>query len=235
MKQLLRNKTYHRIFWVLVFILVVAISVYVGLQGRQYFRRRNIRIIERSLSPYGSFSPLIIVALIFLSNVIPPLPLPVPLIEMAGGFMFGFWPGAILAWISQIISSLFIFAVSRFVGKRYFQSFLNHRILRLYREYIHKKGAFAVLLVRVTMANPFNIISFLPGLNQMGIIPFTLATAIGLLPEVLLYPFIGSFVRYTRIRFWYIFILVVALSALGPVIMFLVMKFWHPKRRKRRN
>ncbi len=228
MSSFFSNKKIRRLMTGLAIIITLAVLIYIIVQGRHYFSRRGIIRLQSFITPYGSFSPLVIVLLIVLSTVIPPLPLPIPLIEMAAGLMFGFWQGCLLVWFSQILSSILAFGITRFIGKRLFNKFLNNHFLLLYQRYIHKKGPLAIFITRATMSAPFNIVSFLAGLTQMSTLSFSTATTLGTIPESLLYPFIGSIIRHVRLKLWYIFIIVVILGAVGPIFTYFMIKRLEP-------
>jgi uncharacterized membrane protein YdjX (TVP38/TMEM64 family) len=102
--------------------------------------------------------------------------------------------------------------------------FLNNRLFNFYKDYIHKNGPRAIFICRLTLAAPFNIVSYLAGLTQMNIISFSLATILGTIPEAALFTFVGSILKHTRLRLWYIFILAVIIGSAGTILMFLMMK-----------
>lgn len=215
------NKKARKIVTIIAIIIVVGALTYIILHGRHYFSHRNIRSIQSLIKSYGYLSPLIVMFLIFLSTAIPPLPLPIPLIEITAGLMFGFLPGFMFVWISQIGSSLFAFGISRLIGKHFFKKIVNNHIFDPYTHYIREKGSMAVFVIRTTMAAPFNIISFLAGLTQMHVFDFTVATAFGTILESAFYVYIGTLLRSTRLRLWYVFILVVVLGA-APLLILLI-------------
>lgn len=220
MKQQKDNVTRRRILSAIGIIAVFIIVILIIIAGRHYLTRRNIQTMSRTISSYGTLSPFIVIFLIFLSTAIPPLPLPVPIIEIAAGYLFGFIPGFLLVWFSQIVSSLFAFGITRLIGNRLFRSLHKNRIFLLYQQYVLKSGAMGVFLTRATMAAPFNIVSFLGGLTDIRLIAFFTATTLGTIPESLLYSFIGSIIHTTRLRLWYIFIAVVILGSIIPVYVF---------------
>lgn len=166
--------------------------------------------------------------LILISTVVPPLPLPIPLVEIAAGLAFGFWEGAVLVWFAQVFSSLTAFGASRYFGKRIL-SVLNNRIFNLYRQYLNRRGLVAVFLIRMAMAAPFNVISYLAGMTQMKIFSFTLATALGVIPEVVLFTFLGSQFRSVHLNLGHVVILIVGAGAAGSALAFLTMRFLMPK------
>lgn len=227
-----QNKTIRKVFIVLGIILGVALIVYLVITGRHYFTRRGIRQLNTYITSYGSFSPLAVVFLMVISTLIPPLPIPIPLIEMAAGYLFGFWPGLFLIWGSQAISSLSAYAASRIIGNKLFKKLLKNHYISLYRTYIVQNGPFAVFMTRATLSAPFNIVSFLAGLLEMDLGGFMIATVLGAIPEALLYAFVGSIIQHTRLRLWYVFILVILLGVLGPLLTLVMMKVMKTKKKR---
>jgi len=221
-----------KFLFILAGIIGTALVVYLIIRGRRYFSRRNIRQMQNVINSYGSWSPVAIIFLIVISTAIPPLPLPIPLIEMAAGLIFGFGEGFLLVWISQIIGSVAAFIMTRMIGKSIFRRILENRIFNFYRRYIHHKGPLAIFTIRATMASPFNVVSFLAGLTQMHVAEFTAATVLGTIPESVLFSYIGSLLQHTRLRLWYIFILTVVLGAVGPILMYVESKYLNPDGKK---
>jgi uncharacterized membrane protein YdjX (TVP38/TMEM64 family) len=165
------------------------------------------------------------VGLIILSTVIPPLPLPVPLIEIAAGLALGSTEGFIIVWFSQVISSLLAFLLARFFGKRLFAWVPDSKLWKAYRLFVNQKGPLAVFLVRAMMAAPFNIISFVAGVTEMKTLSFTLATIFGTIPESLLFTFLGTQLRDIHLSLWYLFIILVLLGVAGSLITLGTMRF----------
>ncbi len=204
--------------------IALAALFFIVFHGQRYFSRREIRLLNTQISSFGPLSPLVVFFLILLSTAIPPLPLPVPLIEIAAGLIFGFWPGFLLVWISQVVSSLFAFFLSRFFGKHLFKNILNSHIWDFYRRYLEKKGATAVFITRMTMAAPFNIVSYLAGLTRIKTNQFLIATAMGTIPEAILFTIIGVQLKNIHIRLWYLFIALTGLGLLGIISTFIMMR-----------
>lgn len=213
-----------RVIKICAIIIAVAVVIYLIINARHFLNFRLVRGMERMITSYGVWAPLAVVALIILSTAIPPLPLPVPLIEIAAGVIFGFWEGFILVWIAQIISSLIAYAATHIIGRRFLKGFMENKLFAPYKQYIHHGGPWAVFISRITLSAPFNITSFIAGIMAMDLGKFTVATVFGTLSESLLYPFIGSILRHARLGLWRIFILVVILSVIGPVITYIMMK-----------
>lgn len=222
------NPKIKRALLILAALAAVALLIYFVTHGQHYFTRRNIRQIQKLITSFGFWSPVAVISLIFLSTVIPPLPMPVPLIETAAGLTFGFGEGFILVWVAQIGSSFLAFKIAGFFGKHLFNNVLSNHLWNPYRHFIEKKGPWAVFITRATMASPFNITSFLAGITQMKALQFTLATVAGTIPEVALYVFIGSRLRNIHLSLWHLFIFMVLIGVTGALITYLMMRFIQP-------
>lgn len=224
MQNIFRNKKYKRYLLILLIALFVAVSIYLFLHGSNNFNHRGLRKIHHFIQSFGIFSPIIIIFLIFLSTAIPPLPLPVPLIELVAGVTLGFYEGAFIVWVSQIGSSVLAFYIAKYFKKRFFgESILKDRRWDVYRSYLNKKGAFAIFLIRFVMGAPFNIISYLAGLTQITILNFIIATALGTIPESLLYTFLGSQIRTFHISLVFLSLIVIIIGTLGFIFTLILM------------
>jgi uncharacterized membrane protein YdjX (TVP38/TMEM64 family) len=178
---------------------------------------------------YGALAPLIVIAMILLSTIIPPLPLPVPLVEIAAGIIFGFWKAWLIVWIGQILSSLVAFESSHLFQKTALGRWFSQRQWGFYRKYLDRSGAKAIFITRATMSAPFNIISFLAGLTTMKWTTFTFATALGVIPETFLYSLIGSQLRKIHIHFIWLSMIILAITLAGFGISLLMTALMKPK------
>ena len=157
-----KKPNYRKILLIAGGVILAALIVVLIINSKHYFSRRSIRDLRVLISSYGTLAPLAVFFLILLSTVIPPLPLPVPLVEVASGVLFGFWGGFVVTWLSQIGSSMVAFVISRLFRKSFIGRFLNTKILSAYKDFLEKRGATAVFITRATMAAPFNITSCMP-------------------------------------------------------------------------
>lgn len=218
----------------IIIIALTAVAIYL-LRSQRHFYRRSIREIESIiLSGDTTYSPVIVVLLETISTAIPLLPLPIPLIEIATGLVFGFWEGFLVAWIAQIISSLIAFYLAKRFGKKILNRFNRFKFLEFYKNYLGNGQALSVFILRAVMAAPFNLVSFLAGLTDMKALNFTVATALGTIPEALLYSFIGSQIMHTRLSLGIVFAIVILLAGLGLLITYGMIEFknWRDKLRQ---
>ncbi len=207
----------HKRLIVIITIIVVTILLILLLGGQRRFYRRSIRDIESSIRSLGTFSPFAVITLATISTLIPPLPLPVPLIEIASGLVFGFWYGFLLNWAAQIVSSLLAFYAARYFERRLLKRFTKYRFLLFYKDYLKKSGATAVFTTRALMASPFNVVSFLAGITSMNVFSFLVATILGTIPESAFYAFIGSLIKTTRFKLVYVFAFALIVAGIGLI------------------
>lgn len=220
MDKIKKSRNLRKAIYIIGIIIFIALIIYLAYEGRQYFSRHEIRLIRISVTSFGSWTPLAIFGLIFINTMIPPLPIPAPLIEVVAGVTLGFWEGFFVVWISQIITSCSAFIVTRLIGRKFFNKFIENKLFTSYRNFVKEKGSKAVLITRLTMSAPFNFVSFFAGVTSMSFAGFSLATILGTVPESIIYTFIGSILRRTHLSLFYVLILTVATAIVGPTITF---------------
>lgn len=223
MKPLKRSKK-STVILIIVGILTVAGLVYLIFHG-QYLHRRNVIQLQNIINSYGYLSPLVVAFLVFLGTVIPPLPLPTPLVEIAAGAVFGFWEGFLVIWVSQIFSSLFVYYLLKYFNRHFYGKFLKNKFWDSYRQFLNQRGAWAVFILRTTLSAPFNIISFLAGISNMKNSGFVIATIFGTISEALLFGLIGSQLRTIHVSFKYLSIIILFVGIIGFLLTFVGIKF----------
>src|SRR5579859_310727 len=196
MQNLIKKHKKIIIFTIIVIVVIALLILF--FQSKHPFSRRLVRDIQNILEEFGDYSPVAVVALIVVSTLIPPLPLPVPLIELAAGIELGFWKGLLICLIAQAISSCLAFWFARFIGKRIAKRFTKSKFFDFYKDYLKRSGPKAVLIMRATMLSPFNVVSYLAGLTEMKFWPFLAATVLGSIPEAVLFTFVGSQIKHIR-------------------------------------
>ncbi len=226
----LQNPKTRRILFILAIILLIAVATFLITHGDSYFTRRTLREILRFIRSFGVWAPLVLISLIIVNTLIPPLPLPIPLIELSAGIVFGFGEGFLLVWFSQIISSFLAFKAARFFGRKFFKNIIGSRFFIVYREYLESKGFLAVVILRASMGAPFNVVSYLSGLTRMSSPTFLLATFLGTLPEAVIFTFIGSRLRTLHLSFLDFFIGLVIVGTLGAIATLVMIWLLKPKR-----
>lgn len=113
---------------------------------------------------------------------------------LAGGLMFGFVWGSVLAMFASLLGATLTFLATRSYLSLYFRNKYGHRLERFEKRLVNKQ--FRVMLgLRVFPGMPYFIITILAGLSEIGLRDFILATFLGNIPKKLLLVYIGYVLR----------------------------------------
>ncbi len=173
--------------------LVVLVAAVFYLHLDQYLSLETLRAHRETLrdgvAAYGVLGGLGFVALY---AVVVALSLPGgAVMTISGGFLFGSWLGGGLSMIGATIGATLLFIAARSaVGdglRRRGGPFLDRMAAGFQR------NAFNYLLfLRLVPAFPFWAVNLVPGLLNVGLTPFVVATAIGIIPGSLAYAALGA-------------------------------------------
>src|SRR4029450_7980402 len=104
---------------------------------------------------------------------------------------FGPITGFAYSWIGTMVSSLVGFYLGRVAGARVLEQFSGPGVNRFVR-LIGRNGFFASLIVRLVPSAPFIVVNMAAGVTPMRVADFTLGTAIGIVPKIVLTAFSGA-------------------------------------------
>ena len=104
---------------------------------------------------------------------------------------FGPTTGFVYSWIGTMVSSLVGFYLGRMAGARTLERFSGAGVARFVRM-IGRNGLVASLIVRLVPSAPFIVVNMAAGVTPMRVLDFTLGTAIGIVPKIVLTAFAGS-------------------------------------------
>jgi len=117
----------------------------------------------------------------------------VPQFVLIAAAVVAFGPGAGFAysWIGTMVSSLVGFYLGRVAGARVLEQFSGPGVTRFVR-LIGRNGFLASLIVRLVPSAPFIVVNMAAGVTPMRVVDFTLGTAVGIVPKIVLTAFAGS-------------------------------------------
>jgi uncharacterized membrane protein YdjX (TVP38/TMEM64 family) len=140
--------------------------------------------VRDHLRAFGPWAPVVSAALILGQAVVAPLP-SFPLIY-ANGLLFGTLWGGLLSWTSVLASAALCFGLARLGGRPLVERVASPAALRRTDALFERYGVFAVLLARLMPVTAFDLLSYAAGLTRMRLVPFLVATAIGMTPATFL-------------------------------------------------
>ncbi len=125
--------------------------------------------------------------------------MPTFILMVAGGFLFGLWKGALLTWLVYQLAANLTFWIGRTQARGWIEKRIeNHPKFVTLDHAIHGSGFKIVLLVRLAVMVPYNILNYAFGLTKVYMRDYALGTALGSVPMISLYVVVGTTVTNLR-------------------------------------
>jgi uncharacterized membrane protein YdjX (TVP38/TMEM64 family) len=140
--------------------------------------------VREYLRGFGPWAPGVAFALILAQAVVAPLP-SFPVIY-ASGLLFGTLWGGLLSWVGVLTGAALCFGLARAWGRPVVERVASPAALRRADALFERYGVFAVILARLVPFTAFDLLSYAAGLTPMRLVPFLIATAIGMTPATFL-------------------------------------------------
>ncbi len=120
------------------------------------------------------------------------VPLPVTVILVANGLVFGFWRGMVVSLIGGVIGALAAYLIGRYVGRGVVERLLPAASLRAIDRVGQRYGPWAVVVERLLPGVPCDPVSYAAGLTRMPAWSFLALTLVGLVPANVATAYLGS-------------------------------------------
>lgn len=122
--------------------------------------------------------------------------LPGSVAMMIGGFLFGFLPGFSYAVIAIPLGAQCAFEFGRWVARPWVRRMVAHnRRMHAVEAALQEQAFVIVVLTRLSLILPFNLLNYAYGATSVRASVHWLATAIGMLPAIALYVYLGTLAR----------------------------------------
>jgi uncharacterized membrane protein YdjX (TVP38/TMEM64 family) len=146
--------------------------------------------LQKAVMHWGTWSILGYPFLFALCNA---LLMPGGVLSVGAGFFFGVWRGFLLVLIGNTIAAATSFALSRWVGRRWFRrKFEQSRILQLLRPAAEREGWKVVALSQLHPMFPTSLLNYLFGLTNIRFATCMVWTTVGRAPGLFLYIYLGT-------------------------------------------
>ncbi len=118
---------------------------------------------------------------------------PGSLLTLAAGVLFGVTLGVALVSVASTLGAMCAFLAGRFLARDWVESRLEAmpRFRALDRA-VARKGWLIVLLARLSVVIPYNLLNYALGLTNVRFGAYVLSTFVGMLPAIFLYVYLGS-------------------------------------------
>ncbi|MFK7889149.1 MAG: TVP38/TMEM64 family protein [Gammaproteobacteria bacterium] len=134
-------------------------------------------------------------ALIYVLGVAIATPLMVPgsVLIMTAGFIFGLVQGVALASIGITLGSTLACLAGRSIARpAVAQAVAGNKTFLALNSALQSRGFLVVALTRLSLLIPFNVLNYAYGVSSVRLSSFIPATALGMLPAIGLFVYIGS-------------------------------------------
>ncbi|HTX73981.1 MAG TPA: VTT domain-containing protein [Rectinemataceae bacterium] len=169
--------------------LVVAVVVLMRHQLLGLFRDREL--IRSWIEARGTWGGLAFVGLQVFQVVI--FVVPGEIVQIAGGYAFGFWQGTGLSLLGITLGSLVNFAAGRFLGRPFVERIFDAgRVAAVERVTGSGKAAAGFFLLFVIPGIPKDVLCYVAGMAGLGLPSFLGVSMLGRLPGILGSSFMGS-------------------------------------------
>lgn len=144
-------------------------------------------------------------------------PLPKTLFSIAAGAVFGLWMALPIVVVGATVGALLAYGLARLLGRDAVRRLAGHHLDRAAALLVKRRagGFWALLVLRLVPVVPFTVLNYAGGLVGIRLLPYFLATVLGILPGVAVATTVGAY--GLQPGSWPLLIPVVAVAVLAPV------------------
>lgn len=122
--------------------------------------------------------------------------LPGWIFTVGAGVVFGLFWGTVTALCGATIGATLAFLIARYLARQAISKrFAKNEKFKAIDQAIGKQGWKMIGLLRLSPLIPFNLSNYLYGLTAIELVPYILASVVGMLPGTMLYVYLGAIGR----------------------------------------
>src|SRR5215470_1551986 len=144
---------------------------------------------QQYLLSLGTWAPIMSCLLMTAAAIA--IPVPVTVLMIVNGLVFGLWRGAVISFIGALAGAMAAYVIGAGLGRAIAERLLPPSSLDAAERLMARRGRWAVVLGRWIPGIPCDPVSFAAGLTHMPIVSFVLLTSVGLIPANLATAFLG--------------------------------------------
>ncbi|MDA8426481.1 MAG: TVP38/TMEM64 family protein [Treponema sp.] len=173
-----------------LFILLV-LAVVVVFRNELFGLFRDREAVRAWIAARGAWGAAAFIGLQILQVVI--FVIPGEIVQVAGGYVFGFWQGTLLSLVGITIGSVVNFLAGRLLGRPFVESiFAKEKIEAVEKATGSGKAAAGFFLLFVIPGIPKDVLCYVAGMTALGFPSFMAVSMLGRLPGILGSSLIGS-------------------------------------------
>lgn len=184
---------------VVLFILSLGAMPETWRDVRRFLKDAEVEDAVEFLRGFGAWTFAIVILLFIVEALVAPLP--TWFLMIANGMLFGPWIGALVSFIGVMAGALAAFAVARWVARRFIRGFIPEGLLKRVDDFSRANGFAVLLVLRLVPFTSTDLWSYVAGLSRLPVLHFVAATALGDIPGIALFSFVGPAVLENP-RYW---------------------------------
>ena len=195
-----------------LYIIKIALFLVLLIAGIIFLKRNKISDLEelkRIILDSGNIAPLIYIGLF---SILPTFFVPVTILAMAAGYVFGILPAAIYTFIGAFINSTITYFIGKYVAYDLINDIANEKYKDVYDRLKEKtrgqEGFIFMLIVRLLPFVPYTFLNYMSGVVGYNYFVFITSSMLGILPGIFIYSNIGKNIDELGSRNFYISILI---------------------------
>lgn len=145
-------------------------------------------------------------------------------VAFLAGYGFGFGPGLLLSMLAVVMGCILAFYLARWL----LRSSLSRRFgrqIRMIDDFIHENTFTMTLVIRLLPAGSNLMVNLAAGVSSVKSLPFFFGSALGYLPQMLIFTLVGSGTRVDK--FWQVAIAMAMFVGAVVLGIYLYRKFRH--------
>lgn len=192
---------------------------------QQMFSADSMNAMADYLRGFGLWTLAVSIVMMILQAVIAPLPS--TLIIGANGVIFGVWQGVLLSWFGVLAGASVSYWLARWLGREFIVRWFGTKHIQQVDRMSERDGFWIVLMARLIPIISLDVISYLAGLSRMEYWRFLMASAIGMLPSVIVYTIIAHDLALAQLSIWRISIL-----GILAIVVYASWRWWQWRQHK---
>jgi uncharacterized membrane protein YdjX (TVP38/TMEM64 family) len=195
----------------LLALLVAAVAAPVVIWHRELWQMFSSRErLQDWLAGWGALARLVYVGLQVFQVVI--FAVPGEVVQIAGGYLFGIVPGALLATAGTVIGATLCFFLARLLGRPFLAAFVPaDRMGKIESLMASPRGTTTLFLLYLIPGIPKDVLGYVAGISPLRWVFFIVVSTLGRLPGLVGSAVIGSAAAGQR---WVLFGIVAAAAVI---------------------
>lgn len=129
-----------------------------------------------------STGPMFVLLFFLAQSALTVAPVPRTVFTLSAGLLFGAATGVAVTIAATTLSAVLAFLLVRAIGRPAVQAWLTHPTVAAIETRLARRGWLAVGSLRLIAPAPFALVNYCSGLSSVRLLPYTMATVVGILP-----------------------------------------------------